>query len=153
RMIDGMDMRAFLLGEAEPSGRDAILCFQGGRLQAVKWRQWEAHFFQQGGRLSTWAADNAPHIHNPEGDPREEHEVDCPHGWVLHPMAAAVAAFLKTLVAEPPIKAGTPDPYEPPEPGALRPEEHLQLGAITQYVTALVKAHAEAPAPHTGFDR
>ena len=37
RQIDGMDMRGFLLGDAEESGRDVALCLQGNRLQAVKW--------------------------------------------------------------------------------------------------------------------
>jgi hypothetical protein len=34
--------------------------------------------------------------------------VTFPHVWVLHPMAAAVAAFLKSFALEPPIKTGTP---------------------------------------------
>ncbi len=85
-----------------------------------------------------------PILYNLEWDPREEHEVDFPHGWVVHPMAAAAGAFLKTLVIEPPIKPGTPDPYLPPKPGELRPEEHLQIGVITQYVTSLTKTHDRA---------
>jgi arylsulfatase len=152
RMIDGMDMRAFLLGAAEESGRDAILCFQATRLQAVKWRQWKAHLLKQDEMFSTWAAYNMPHIHNLEWDPRELHEVGLAHAWVLHPMAAAVAAFMKTLVAEPPIMPGTPDPYAPPKPGSLRAEEHIQLGAITQFVTTLVKAAQESPTIHTGLE-
>ena len=91
RQIDGMDMRDFLLGDAEESGRDTILCIQGNRLQAVKWRQWKAHLFEQDAMLSTWTPYNVPHLHNLEWDPREEHEVDFPHAWVVHPMAAAVA--------------------------------------------------------------
>jgi len=70
----------------------------------------------------------------------------------VHPMAAAVGAFLKTLAAEPPIKPGTPDPYEPPKPGELRAEEHIQLGVITQFVTTLVRDVEEASPPHTGFE-
>jgi hypothetical protein len=71
-----------------------------------------------------------------------------PHGWVIHPIAAAVGAFLKTLVAEPPIKAGSPDPFTPPAPGEFRAEEHLQLGLITQTLTTLAKAHDELPDVH-----
>jgi len=151
RLIDGMDMRDFLLGDAEESGRDTVLCLQGNRLQAVKWRQWKAHLFQQDDTFSTWSPYNVPHIHNLEWDPREEHEIAFPHAWVLHPMAAAVAAFLKSFALEPPIKTGTPDPYRPPKPGELRVEEHIQLGVITQYVTTLVKAHKEAPPPDPGI--
>jgi hypothetical protein len=33
RIIDGMDMRDFLLGDAEQSGRDIILHLQGNRLR------------------------------------------------------------------------------------------------------------------------
>lgn len=152
RHIDGMDMRGFLLGDDTRSGRDTILYFQGNRLQSVKWRQWKAHLVQQDGFYSTWTPYNIPHIHNLEWDPREEHQIDFPHGWVLHPMAAAVAAFMKSLADEPPIKPGTPDPYEPPDPADLRVEEHIQIGVMTQYVTTLVQSHDEAPSPHTGFE-
>jgi arylsulfatase len=147
-----MDMRDFLLGNAEQSGRDTVLCLQGNRLQAVKWRQWKAHLFKQEGFMSTWSPLNMPVLHNLEWDPREEHEVDFPHGWVVHPMAAAAGAFLKTLAMEPPIKPGTPDPYLPPKPGELQAEEHLQIGVITQYVMSLTRTHAELPQPHHGLD-
>jgi hypothetical protein len=125
---------------------------QGNRLQSVKWRQWKAHLFQQDEPEAAWSPFNVPNIHNLEWDPREEHQVIFPHAWVLHPMAMAAAAFLKSLVIEPPIKPGTPDPYQPPEPGELRTEEHLQLGVITQYVTSLVRTHDVAPPPHHGFE-
>ena len=148
RQIDGMDMRGFLLGEADESGRDTILCFQGTRLQAIKWRQWKMHLFQQDDFYSTWTAYNMPHLHNLEWDPREEHQVDFPHAWVLQPMAAAAGAFLKSLAVEPPIKPGTPDPYAPPEPGEWRAEEHIQIGAITQFVTSLVRGDGAAEPSH-----
>ena len=152
RVIDGMDMTEFLLGDAEESGRDTVLCLQGNRLQAVKWRQWKLHLFKQDEFMGTWTPFNEPHLHNLEWDPREEHEVDFPHVWVVHPMAAAGGAFLKTLAAEPPIKPGTPDPYTPPKPGEFRPEEHLQIGPITQVVTTLVRAHDGLPDPPHGLE-
>ena len=151
RKIDGMDMGNFLLGDAEESGRDTVLCLQGNRLQAVKWRQWKAHLFQQDEFMSTWSAYNMPHLHNLEWDPREEHPVDFPHGWVVHPMAAAAGAFLQSLAMEEPIKPGTPDPYTPPKPGERRVEEHLQIGPITQYVTTLVQTQDELPPPPHGI--
>ncbi len=79
RIIDGMDMRDFLLGEAEESGRDIILHLQGNRLQAAKWHQWKAHLFKQDDFYSTWSPLNMPLIYNLEWDPREEHQVDFPH--------------------------------------------------------------------------
>jgi arylsulfatase len=152
RMIDGMDMRGFLLGDAGESGRDTVLCIQGDRLQAIKWRQWKAHLFQQDEFLSTWTPYNMPHLHNLEWDPREEHQVDFPHGWVAHPMAAAAGAFLNSLTIEPPIKPGTPDPYTPPEPGELHVQEHIQIGPITQFITTLVRQQAEPPHPDPRMD-
>lgn len=139
RQIDGMDMRDFLLGDAEKSGRDTILCIQGNRLQAVKWHQWKAHYFEQDEFMSTWVPYNVPHLHNLEWDPREEYEIGFPHAWVAHPMTAAVQSFLQSLAIEPPIKPGTPDPYVPLKPAELHPEEDLQIGVITQYITTITK--------------
>jgi arylsulfatase len=152
RIVDGMDMRDFLLGKDEESGRDVVLCIQGNRLQAIKWRQWKVHLFKQDDFYSTWTAFNMPLCHNLEWDPREEHQVDFPHAWVMHPMAAAAGAFLKSLAMEPPIKAGTPDPYTPPKPGEFVPETHLQIGPIIQWVTSLSKEHDEPPDPDHGIE-
>jgi len=64
--------------------------------------------------------------------------IDFGHGWVIEKTAGAVAgAFLMSLVAEPPIKPGTPDPYTPPAAGDMQPETYLQIGPIIQYVTML----------------
>lgn len=152
RMIDGINMSDFLLGDAQESGRETILCMQGNRLQSIKWRQWKAHFFHQDDIYSTWAPYNMPHLHNLEWDLREEHPVDFPHAWVSHPIAAAAGAFLKTLVEEPPIKPGTPDPYVPPQPGEFVPQTHLELGAVARYVTMLVQSHDEMPEVHAGIE-
>ncbi len=151
RQIDGMNMFDFLLGEAEESGRDAILCLQGNRLQAVKWHQWKVHLFQQETFLSTWSPYNMPHLHNLEWDPREEHQCSFAHAWVVHPMAAAAISFLKTLAIEPPIKPGTPDPYHPPKPGELRTEERLDIGVISQYVTSLTRTTEAEIEPEHGL--
>jgi arylsulfatase A-like enzyme len=153
RQIDGMDMREFLLGDADESGRDTILYLQGSRLQAVKWRQWKVHLFEQDGFLSTWSAYNMPHLHNLEWDPREEDQVSFAHAWVMHPMAAAINAFLMSLAMEPPIKEGTPDPYTPPAPGEWTAQSAIQLGPITQYVTSLVQTHHDLPQPPHGLER
>jgi arylsulfatase A-like enzyme len=152
RQIDGMDMTDFLLGDAEESGRDVVLCLQGNRLQAAKWHQWKVHLFKQDDFYSTWSAMNMPILHNLEWDPREEHQVDFPHAWIMHPLAAAVGTFLLTLAMEPPIKAGTPDPYSPPAQGEWQSQTNLQIGPITQYVTSLVQTHDEVQQPHHGIE-
>ena len=71
RIIDGMDMRDFLLGDAEESGRDIILHLQGNRLQAAKWHQWKVHLFKQDDFYSTWSPLNMPlHLQPRMGPPR-----------------------------------------------------------------------------------
>jgi arylsulfatase A-like enzyme len=152
RQIDGMDMREFLLGDAEESGRNTVLCIQGNRLQAGKWRQWKMHLIEQDDMYSRWTALNMPRVYNLEWDPREEHPVDFPHGWVAHPLAAAAGAFMMSLAKEPPIKPGTPDPYTPPKPGELRVEEHINIGPLTQFVTTLVRTHDEPQQPPHGIE-
>jgi Sulfatase len=137
--------RSAILTGRHPIRSGALLCFQGNRLQAIKWRQWKAHLFSQDDFYSNWTPLNEPALFNLEWDPREEHQVGFPHIWVAHPMAAAAAAFMKSLVMEPPIKPGAPDPYTPPKPGDLVPQEHLQLGAITQFVTTLHTPTAGLP--------
>jgi arylsulfatase len=66
-------------------------------------------------------------------------------------MAAPAGALLKTLVAEPPIKPGAPDPYTPPKPGDLRPGEQVQIDPIIQYVTSLVREHDGVVEPDHGL--
>ena len=152
RMIDGMEMTPFLLGDAEESGRDIILHWNVNRLQAAKWHQWKVHLFQNDDMYSTWTPYNFPLLYNLEWDPREEHPVTFVHGWVMHPIAAAAGAFMKSLVAEPPIKTGTPDPYTPPRPGQVRPEQHVQLGPVVQEITEiLVTDGGGTGAPHHGI--
>ena len=112
--------------------------------------------FKQDEAGSTWSPYNVPHIHNLEWDLREEHQIDFPHLWVLHPMAAAADAFLMSLAMEPPIKPGAPDPYVPPKPGDLHAEEHLQIGPITQFVTTIhqrngKKHNGKMPQPEHGL--
>ena len=87
---------------------------------------------------STFSGNNIPLVFNLEWDPREEHQVDFGHLWLIEKVAAPIAAgFLRSLVVEPPIKPGIPDPYTPPGPGEMVPESYLQIGAMVQYVTSL----------------
>jgi hypothetical protein len=60
--------------------------------------------------------------------------------------------ILEDAAMEPPFKPGTLDPYTPPRPGELRPEEHIQIGPVTQFVTTLVRAHDTLPDPHHGSE-
>jgi len=57
---------------------------------------------------------NVPRIYNLITDPKEEYQMQEEATWVLPVMFKKIVAFQKTLVEEPPIQLGTPDPYEPP---------------------------------------
>ena len=98
RIVDGMDMRDFLLGDAAESGRDTVLVpagqpAAGGEVAAVEGAPVRPgrHVLDLVGRTTT------PHLHNLGWDQREERRGLFPHAWVMHPMVAAAGAFLKTL--------------------------------------------------------
>ena len=144
RMIDGMDMRGFLLGDAEGSGRDAVLCMQANRLQAVKWHQWKAVLFKQDDFYSTWVPNNMPMLYNLEWDPREEHQVDFPHAWVIEgPIGAVVGAFLKSLAAEPRSSRGPPTRTRRPDQATCGPRRTFSSGPSS--------SSSRSPPHTTGF--
>jgi arylsulfatase len=58
---------------------------------------------------------NVPRIYNLIKDPKEEYNMAAEATWVLPVMFKKIIEFQKTLVEEPPIQLGTPDPYEPPK--------------------------------------
>ena len=153
RQIDGMDMADFLLGDAEESGRDTVLVHPGRPAPGGQVAPVEGPPVQAGRLLldverrttcrssTTWS-----------GTPARNTQVDFPHGWVIHPMAAAAGTFLLSLAKEPPIKPGTPDPYTPPPPGEWQAQTHLQIGPIIQFVTSLVQTHDEVQQPDHGIE-
>jgi|WetSurSiteA1Bulk_404760.scaffolds.fasta_scaffold01862_6 hypothetical protein len=51
------------------------------------------------------------------------------------------------------IVAGQRRKRIPLNPGELRPEEHIQVGVITRYVTILVKTYKELRQSHTRLDQ
>ncbi|MOA59236.1 hypothetical protein D3C78_1838030 [compost metagenome] len=48
-------------------------------------------------------------------DLREEHDVIAQNTWIVHPMMKIVGGIKASLKQYPPIEAGTPDPYTPPQ--------------------------------------
>ncbi len=53
------------------------------------------------------------YIHHLLKDPKEEHDIGADAVWVMPVVSKKIVAFRRTLVEEPPIQLGTPDPYEP----------------------------------------
>jgi arylsulfatase len=115
RVIDGVDQTDFFLGKQEKSNREGFPCYVGETLYAVKWRDWKAHFVWQEYRYDTPQRLAGLRLHNLIVDPRERHDVATDSSWVKLPVRKIVEEFEASLRKEPPIPAGTPDPYHPPE--------------------------------------
>lgn len=111
RPIDGVDQSDFILGQSESSGREAIPIWCADRLQAVKWRNYKMHFYQQETMFSPPVKLPIPFIINLFTDPQERKPtVDT---WVVGPILRVVAEFEASLEQHPLIPMGTPDPFEP----------------------------------------
>jgi arylsulfatase len=105
-----------LLGKVEKGPREGFPVFNGDELFAYKWRNWKMHFIQLESMFGTPQKLNMPHLHNLIEDPKELYpidKVDLSASWVFPVVLKKVVEFRGTLVAEPPIRLGTPDPYVP----------------------------------------
>lgn len=116
RVIDGVDQSAFLFGKSDKSARESVVVYVGKEIYGVKWRDWKMMFKEVetiGGPVTTWSI---PHFYNLLLDPREEHAVlSAPQNlWVRYPAGQVLLDHMTSLKREPPIPAGTPDPYSPP---------------------------------------
>jgi len=118
RIVDGVDQVDFLLGKQEKSNRDGFPAFNGDEMFAYKWRNWKMHFIQLDSMFGAPAKLNMPHLYNLIEDPKELYpvdKVDVSASWVFPVVLKKVVEFQKSLIMEPPIKLGTPDPYTPGE--------------------------------------
>jgi len=115
RPIDGVDQTDFLLGKKESSNREGILLFLADRLQAVKWRNWKLHLYDE---MHNWftppLALGTPKLFNLILDPKEEFPVTVENTWAVTPMTKMIAEFQASITKNPPVAPGTPDPYTPP---------------------------------------
>jgi arylsulfatase A-like enzyme len=113
RPIDGVDQSSFFLGKTERSGRDGILIWCAERLQAVKWRNFKVHFYQQETMVSPPVKLGVPKLFNLYTNPREDDEKPAVDTWVVGPVLKMVAEFEESVKTHPLIPMGTPDPYTP----------------------------------------
>ncbi len=116
RIIDGVDQLDFLLGKQKRSNREGFPAYNGDEMYAYKWRNWKVHLVQQDGPLEPPLQLNVPAVYNLTTDPKELYDT-VPRGfsasWVMPAVFEKIVEFQRTLVQEPPIPLGTPDPYEP----------------------------------------
>ena len=114
RVIDGIDMSSFMLGKNERSGRDGFIVYMGNDIFGVKWRDWKLHFKEQTGWNGVLREYTMPRLYNLINDPQESDNVLFPHTWVPKAALPQLEEHVSSLKAHPPIRPGTPDPYEPP---------------------------------------
>jgi len=117
RPIDGVDQSDFFLGKTDKSGREGILVWVDNRLQAVKWRNFKLHLYQQESMFSAPQKLPVPLLLDLYTNPREDEGKRAFASWVLGPMLKMVAAFEASVKKHPLIPMGTPDPYRPADPG------------------------------------
>lgn len=116
RFIDGEDQLDFFLGKQEKSNREGFPVYNGNELFAYKWRDYKMHFWQLDSMFGAPAKLNMPMMHDLIKDPKELYPLDKTNvadAWFMPLVVKRVVEFQMTLVEEPPIRLGTPDPYLP----------------------------------------
>ena len=115
RPIDGVDQSSFFEGKTDKSAREGILIWCDSRLQAVKWRNYKMHLYQQETMVSPAVKLGIPMIFNLYTNPQEDEGKVSTDSWVAGPMLGMIGAFEASTKEHPLIPMGTPDPYTPPK--------------------------------------
>ena len=115
RVIDGIDMSEFLLGNKDKSDRDGFIVYMGNDVFGVKWQDWKLHFKEQTGWNGTLREYTMPRVYNLMNDPQERDNVLFPHTWVPKAALPQLEEHVVSLKKFPPIVAGALDPYTPAE--------------------------------------
>jgi arylsulfatase len=115
RPIDGVDQSSFFTGKTEKSAREGILIWCADRLQAVKWRNFKVHFYQQETMASPPIKLGIPLLYNLYTNPQENPDKVITDSWIVGPVLKMVGDFEASAKKYPLIAMGTPDPYVPPK--------------------------------------
>ncbi|MCZ6862819.1 MAG: arylsulfatase [Alphaproteobacteria bacterium] len=113
RIIDGKDQYDFFLGKQKKSNREGFPVYNGDNMFAYKWRNWKVHFVDMDSMFGRPRVRNVPRVHNLITDPKEKYDLREKSTWVFPVVLRRVVKFRMSLVKEPPIRLGTPDPYKP----------------------------------------
>lgn len=114
RVIDGIEMTEFFLGEQDKSGREGFVVYMGNDIFGVKWRNWKLHFKEQDSAFDEMRTYTMPRVYNLLTDPQERDNVLFPNTWVPKAALGQLTDHLESLKEHPPIPTGASDPYEPP---------------------------------------
>jgi arylsulfatase len=114
RVIDGVDQTDFFLGKQKKSNREGVIVYMGDEIFGVKWRNWKVNFKELETVYSETRSYGMPRVYDLLTDPRESQNVLFPNTWVPKAALGQLGEHVASLRANPPIKPGTVDPYEPP---------------------------------------
>ena len=120
RYIDGVDQMDFFKGKTKKSAREGFPAYNGDRLQAYKFRDFKVEFYKQDSMFDPAVKWNFPRVYDLRRDPKELNGVYGSQDsgtealtWLLPVVTKEIIKHKKTLMMEPPIKMGTPEPYKP----------------------------------------
>ena len=118
RIIDGVDQSGFLFGDSAKSAREGFVIYVGEEIFGGKWRNWKmlTKEFEGGMGTGKILSYGVPRFINLYEDPAENYPITyrSPQNmWVRFPITTMIAEHVQSLQVEPPVKPGTPDPYEP----------------------------------------
>lgn len=113
RTIDGVDQLDFFMGKKKKSNREGFIIYNNDDVYGYKWRNWKMHLVELENMNSEPQPLNVPRVYNLITDPKEEYNMAAEATWVLPVLFKKIVEFQQTLVEEPPIQLGTPDPYDP----------------------------------------
>jgi arylsulfatase len=112
RPIDGMDMSAFMLGQAETSGRDHYI-YMGVDAQpiSVKWKSFKVHFryTEEYSWTAPYIKRQVPMVMNLINDPHEEIDLmdaELTYAWVIGIAAGLLGAVAQSAAEYPHISPG-----------------------------------------------
>ena len=115
RIVDGVDQLDLFLGKQENSNREGFIVYNNDDVYGYKWRNWKLHLIELENMNSEPRQLNVPRVYNLITDPKEEYNMAAEATWVLPVIFKKIVEFQESLIEEPPIQLGTPDPYTPPE--------------------------------------
>jgi arylsulfatase len=110
RVIDGVDVRPFLEGSADTSGREGYLFWNGEKLYGVKWGNFKMAMVDQENFWDVASERPVPRIINLLTDPKEREPVNHQHlhTWTFRHFARLINQFQASVAKEPPIPLGAP---------------------------------------------
>jgi arylsulfatase A-like enzyme len=115
RPIDGINMSDFFLGKTDRSGREGFPIWVDNRLQAVKWRHYKLHFYDQETMVSPPEKLGIPVLFDLYANPTEDPAKPYTGSWIVGPILKMIGEFEASVKKYPLIPMGTPDPYGPPD--------------------------------------